>query len=494
MPVSGEHDRRPLIIAAMAIVALTGVRLALAARLGLAPDEAYYWQWSASLSLTYPDHPPLVAWLVRLGTVIAGETSLGVRLPFVLSGAIAPFFVYSIGRALGLDGRASAVSAVLSSLLPAPAVASLLATPDTPLGLCWLAAALALARLARGPAPGSWYLLGVALGLGLLAKHSALLLALSVALAVLLAPRIRSDLRTAHPWLALLLALVLCGPELGAELAADGSALALQLRHLAGAMPSGAPAGPVAVPLRLAALIAGQIGLLTPLVTFLAALLAFRRRPLPVGWRLALALLLLPMAATAIAALFVHPEQNWAAVGHPLAAVLAVGAIAPPFHTRRLGRARVWLAATLLTAGCAMALLHWHAARPFLPLPAERDPVSRLHGWDDLAALGADLRAADAAVCDNYGLAAELAWHARRPGSAPPIIGQDRAPDPPAGDWLLLDELEDWSGASLAVDCRQIDPLGVRTQTRADGRPVRRIVVSHGRGCRPAESPEPTAR
>src|ERR1700677_2962050 len=44
----------------------------------LVPDEAYYWVWSQHLALSYLDHPPIVAYLIRLGTALMGNTELGV--------------------------------------------------------------------------------------------------------------------------------------------------------------------------------------------------------------------------------------------------------------------------------------------------------------------------------------------------------------------------------------------------------------------------------
>lgn len=44
----------------------------------LAHDEAYYWVFSKNLSFGYFDHPPLIAWLIRLGSILPGEW--GVRL------------------------------------------------------------------------------------------------------------------------------------------------------------------------------------------------------------------------------------------------------------------------------------------------------------------------------------------------------------------------------------------------------------------------------
>ena len=53
---------------------LTVVRLIFAARLGLFQDEAYYWQWSRQLDLSYVDQGPGIAYFIRLGTLIFGDT------------------------------------------------------------------------------------------------------------------------------------------------------------------------------------------------------------------------------------------------------------------------------------------------------------------------------------------------------------------------------------------------------------------------------------
>ncbi len=66
--------------ALVALIALTLLRLVVAASVPLAPDEAYYWVWSRALAAGYPDHPPMVALWIRIGTTLAGDSALGVRL------------------------------------------------------------------------------------------------------------------------------------------------------------------------------------------------------------------------------------------------------------------------------------------------------------------------------------------------------------------------------------------------------------------------------
>src|SRR5690348_10470338 len=66
------------------VLALVVLRLIAAAVTPLSFDEAYYWTWSKHLAGGYYDHPPMVALVIRLGTMIAGDTELGVRLVSIL--------------------------------------------------------------------------------------------------------------------------------------------------------------------------------------------------------------------------------------------------------------------------------------------------------------------------------------------------------------------------------------------------------------------------
>ena len=69
---------------ALAILALVALRLIAAAFTPITFDEAYYWMWSKHLAGGYYDHPPMVAVVIRLGTLIAGDTEFGVRLVSIL--------------------------------------------------------------------------------------------------------------------------------------------------------------------------------------------------------------------------------------------------------------------------------------------------------------------------------------------------------------------------------------------------------------------------
>ena len=76
--------------AAVAVIAIaTLLRVLVGARLPLVPDETYYWEWSRHLSFGYFDHPPMLAWSIRIGTAIFGDHPIGVRVLPIVCGAAA---------------------------------------------------------------------------------------------------------------------------------------------------------------------------------------------------------------------------------------------------------------------------------------------------------------------------------------------------------------------------------------------------------------------
>src|SRR2546423_14924585 len=96
----------------LTISALVGLRLLAAAWTPLTFDEAYYWMWSKHLAGGYYDHPLGVAAVIRLGTIIAGDTELGVRLVSILLAVPMSFAVYQSAGIL-FGGRRGAANAAV---------------------------------------------------------------------------------------------------------------------------------------------------------------------------------------------------------------------------------------------------------------------------------------------------------------------------------------------------------------------------------------------
>lgn len=69
-------------------------------KLGSVPligDEAYYWLWSEHLAPCYLDHPSAVAWVIRLSTLTAGRSELGIRWLTAGLGVVAVALTFRVG-------------------------------------------------------------------------------------------------------------------------------------------------------------------------------------------------------------------------------------------------------------------------------------------------------------------------------------------------------------------------------------------------------------
>jgi dolichol-phosphate mannosyltransferase len=195
----------------VAIAVSVLLRFFYAGRVELLPEETYYWNYSQHLDIGYLDHPPMVAWLIRLGTVVFGNCEFGVRIGALICGAIAAIFAFRLSR--NLFGEAGALMAVvLMATLPFFFLAGMLMTPDAPLTAAWISAAYFLERALIGGKSRAWWGAGLCLGLGMLSKYTIALLGLSAFVFILIDARARSWLRRPEPYGAALLALAVFSP------------------------------------------------------------------------------------------------------------------------------------------------------------------------------------------------------------------------------------------------------------------------------------------
>ncbi len=208
-----SESRSATRVALLFLLVLTIFKIGYGARLGLAEDEAYYWQWSRHLDLSYYDQGPGIAYLIRFGTLLAGDTPLGIRLGGILLSAAVGWLTFLTARRW-FGEQIALWSLGLVSVAPLFAVGSVLATYDTPQMFFWAAALYAFTRTVQENRSGGWYLVGALVGLGALCKMTMFLFAPCALLFLLLAPHQRRWLATPHPYLGFLIALALYTPVL----------------------------------------------------------------------------------------------------------------------------------------------------------------------------------------------------------------------------------------------------------------------------------------
>ena len=205
-------DARLVRNTAFTVAALVGLRLVAAAWTPLTFDEAYYWIWSKHLAFGYYDHPPGVALVIRLGTMIAGDTELGVRLVSILLALPMSFAVYRTAEILFGGQRVAATATILLNVTLMAAVGTLVVTPDSPLLVASSFVLFFLAKVLESGRGAWWLAVGAAAGLALVSKYTALFFGPAILIGLISGAKLRQWLLS--PWLYLggLVALLIFSP------------------------------------------------------------------------------------------------------------------------------------------------------------------------------------------------------------------------------------------------------------------------------------------
>ena len=403
-------ERRPLLALALLLAALTLWRLA-ALAVAAPPlffDEAQYWFWAQDPAFGYYSKPPLIAWAIAASTALFGDGMLAVRLPTLLCYPVASLLIFAAARRLYAQepnsARIALVAALAYAMLPTVSFYSWAATTDALLILCWALGTFGLVRLRETDAWQDWLLLGVAVGLGCLAKYAMLVFGVSAAVWLLLERR--AQLRSLKPLVAAALAAAILAPNLLWNAQHDFPTLrhTAEISHLETAWFNWKP---------LLEFASSQFAVFGPiLMGALLVLLWGARRGLDQRTRLllwlGLPMLVLILAQAALARAF----ANWAQAAYvPLTIVVVAWLIARD--------ARRWLI-TSFAVNLLFAAVVYHHASAFalagVEPPRGLDLTARMRPWPPTGAAVAELlraRPGAALVADEREILSELAYYAR---------------------------------------------------------------------------------
>jgi 4-amino-4-deoxy-L-arabinose transferase-like glycosyltransferase len=393
------------------VVALVALRLVGAAWTPLTFDEAYYWMWSKNLAFGYYDHPPGVAVIIRLGTMIVGDTELGVRLVSILLALPMSFAVYRTAVILFGGQRVAATATILLNVTLMAAVGTLIVTPDSPLLVASSFVLFFLAKVLETGRGAWWLAVGAAVGVALLSKYTALFFGPAILIWLVSAAKLRRWLVSPWPYLGAIVALAVFSPVILWNADHDWVSFVKQI---------GRSRIEQFKPALIGELIPTQIVFATPLVFILGAmgLYALLRRD-----RVALAARTLINAMFWTIALYfmwhslhARVEANWFAPVYP---AFAIAAAVAAHLTRWEGRAQRVVDFCLRWAspvGILMFALLIVQANTGALTGFRRDATVRSVGvgWTELAAGIETVRVRTGATCvlaPDYGTTSWLAFY-----------------------------------------------------------------------------------
>ncbi len=195
----------PLTLVFFLIIA-TFVRLYLAMLFPITADESYYWLWSKHLSLSYVDHPPMVA-LINLLTTFGRANLLALRIGVVIISLLVSILIFFLARK-AFNEKVAIWSAVLFQILPHFLIIWLTMFVEPPLVLFWTASLLILLKIVKDKEDKMWYLLGVTIGLGYLSKYTMFLFWPCLLLFLCLSSENRNWLKKKEPYWALIISVL----------------------------------------------------------------------------------------------------------------------------------------------------------------------------------------------------------------------------------------------------------------------------------------------
>ncbi len=224
--------RQPIVLLIF-IIACIRFGFLFASPLDLSPDEAYYWDWSRQLAFGYYSKPPMIAWIIKIGTTLFGNTTIGVRLPAAILGTLSLIIVYLFTKEIK-DEKTALWAIGLTAFSVASSVGSYIMTIDSPLLFFWTLSMFSFWKAinsSRDSVTASslkgnyqshdwysaafwWILTGISTGLGLLSKQTMIAFPALIFLFLIYEKGTRKHLLTPWPYFAFAISISMLVPAL----------------------------------------------------------------------------------------------------------------------------------------------------------------------------------------------------------------------------------------------------------------------------------------
>jgi len=203
LPLAGLVVKKQNVLVWSILIILI-LRLLFIGLMGPMPQDAYYYFYSEHPALSYYDHPPAIAYQLKLFTFFLGKKVFALKLADSVVTFFSVFVFYKLSKCFLSQHRAQKAFMLFFSTFMVT-ILSLVSTPDTPLILFWSLSLLALYNAVFLKKNIYWVWSGILMGLAFDSKYTAILLPFGIILFLLLSSSYRKILLSLWPWLSLLL-------------------------------------------------------------------------------------------------------------------------------------------------------------------------------------------------------------------------------------------------------------------------------------------------
>ncbi|MDR1244184.1 MAG: glycosyltransferase family 39 protein [Endomicrobium sp.] len=210
----------------------SAIRLLVIGKIGLTIDEAHYFTYTKYLSLSYFDHPPLIAYLIKMSNLVfQNNIEFAVRFPAVLIFFLSSWIFFICAKKL-YNEKTAFVSVLLLNVLPVFSfLGAVVAVPDSPLALFWLLSLLAFIKVIEASKGKFWYLFGICTGFAMLSKYNAVLLPVCATLFLVLSKKHRFWFTRKEPYIAVFISFIMFLPVIVWNIQTNWASFGFQLGH-----------------------------------------------------------------------------------------------------------------------------------------------------------------------------------------------------------------------------------------------------------------------
>lgn len=360
--------------------------------LDLSPDEAHYWEWSRRLDWSYYSKGPLIAWMIWMSTSVFGDNPLAIRLNAVLLMALSSLILYvltveifkSAFSAKGYNNhgqlvvdakKAGLVASTLLQLIPLYSTYGIVFTIDSPFVFFWiLSLYLFWKALQYQDSWSNWVLLGITIGLGMLAKYT--MVFFLICGLTYLSMYDRKKLLTPYPYVTVIIAFVIFSPVILWNAKHDW----VTFKHTAS--QANVHAGLVVEWRRFFEFIASQIGVVSPLLFFMLLFGLFRIKKFSPVWLRGLiwSFSLPVLVFFLLKSLQSKVQTNWAMHGYIVTLISFAILLVADTAKRPIKR---WLFGIAVALAVVINLVGLYPQ--LFKIPVHLDPSARLRGWSTFA-------------------------------------------------------------------------------------------------------------